>query len=298
MPPAKGLFHKAIIQSGAALDAAPRSYATALGGALTDVLGVASGVVNALAAIDSQRIFDSQDAAIAKAKSAEAAGFLTAGFVPSVDGRALPRGPFTPEASALAADIPLIIGTNKDEGTMFAMGGPPPSSVTEADLEKRVGEARLGNPGKVIAALRGAYPTYSPGDLGVALMGNQMFWADTIRLVERKLKQAAPVWMYRMDRELPTLGGRLKAGHATELSYVFGTYDNIRDFVGTGPEPARMSAQMHPAWVAFARNGTPQTPEIPTWPQYDLARRQTMIFNLESRVEADPHAPLRKLLVA
>ena len=132
--------------------------------------------------MDAQTIFDSQAAAVEKAKGLEAAGFLTGGFVPSIDGHALPRGPFTPEASALAADIPLIIGTNKDEGTMFAMGGPPPASVTEADLDKRVREAGVGDPDKVVSALRATYPTYSPGDLGVALMGNQMFWADTVRL--------------------------------------------------------------------------------------------------------------------
>lgn len=296
MPPAQGLYHKAIIQSGAALDAAPRRYAMALGGALAEGLGIAPGDVAALAAVDAQRIFSSQAAAVAKTKELEPSGFLVSGFVPSIDGRALPRGPFTPDAPEMAAGIPLIIGTNKDEGTMFGLGGISPSSLTDADLEKRIRDAYPQRSNAVLAALRDAYPSYSPGDLAVALNGSQMFWVDTITLGERKLKQDAPVWMYRMDYELPTLGGRLKAGHATELSYVFGTYDNIRDFVGTGPEPARMSAQMHPAWVAFAKTGNPQHDGIPHWPAYEVQSRPTMIFDLESRVETDPHSQLRQVL--
>ncbi len=96
--------------------------------------------------------------------------------------------------------------------------------------------------------------------------GNAMFWVDSITLAERKLRQKAPVWMYRMDWETPMLGGKLKAGHAVELSFVFGTYDNIRGFVGPGDAPARMSAQMHSAWVASAETGNPQSTAIPTWP--------------------------------
>ena len=296
MPPAKGLYHKAIIQSGAALNATPRNYAQALGGALTEGLGVKPGDVAALAAIDAKTIFDSQSAAVEKVAKLDKSGFLSGGFTPSIDDKALPRGPFTPAAADMAADIPLIIGTNKDEGTMFAMGNKGLASETDAGFEAEVRKAYPKQADKLIPALRSTYPGYRPGDLVTAMNGSQMFWVDSVTLAERKVRQRAPVWMYRMDYELPTMGGRLKAGHATELSYVFGTYDNIRDFVGPGDEPARMSAQMHPAWIAFARTGNPQSPAIPAWPPYDLARRQTMIFNLTSHVDSDPHGELRTLL--
>lgn len=296
MPSAKGLYHKAIIQSGAGLNATPRPYAQALGGALIEELGVKPGDVATLAAVDTQKIFDSQKAAIDKAATLAPNGFLTGGFNPSIDGKELPRGPFTPEAAAMAANIPLMIGTNKDEGTMFAMGDASLASATDASFEAAVRKAYPKQSDKLVPALRSTYPGYSPADLIVAMNGSRMFWVDSVTLAERKLRQGSPVWMYRMDYELPTMGGRLKAGHATELSYVFGTYDNIRDFVGKGPNPARMSAQMHPAWVAFAKTGNPQHPGIPPWPTYDLEKRQTMIFNLESRVESDPHAQLRQLM--
>lgn len=298
MPPAKGLYHKAIIQSGAALNATPRDYAQALGGALTETLGVKPGDVAALAAADAQKIFASQKAATDKVSALDRGGFLVGGFTPSIDGKALPRGPFTPEAAGMAADVPLIIGTNKDEGTMFAFGNPGLATYTDAQFEADVRKAYPGTADKLVPALRAAYPGYSPGELVTAMNGNRMFWVDTITLAERKLKQRAPVWMYRMDWETPMMGGRLKAGHAVELSFVFNTYENVRSFVGPGDGPPRMAQRMHNTWVAFAKTGNPQTNIIPAWPAYDLAKRQTMIFNLQSRVDSDPQSDLRSLMRA
>lgn len=299
MPPAKGLFHRAIIQSGAGLTAAPRAYAQALGGALTETLGVKSGDVAALAALDAKTIFEGQKAAIEKVKGAAAKGFLTDGFVPSIDGQALPRGPFTPEAQAWIADVPLLIGTNRDEMTLFLAASPAIANQTDADFEKAVREAYPAKADQVAAVLRAAHPGATPGDLTIALQTAKAFWIDSVILAERKLKQPAPVWMYRMDWDRsPAMGGKLKASHAMELSFVFGTHENIRFFVGPGDGPTRMAAQMHPAWVAFAKTGDPQTTNLPTWPRYDLAKRQTMIFDLESRVESDPQGDLRRLISA
>lgn len=297
MAPAKGLFHRAIIQSGAGLDAAPRAYAQTLGGALTETLNVKPGDVAALAAVDAKTIFDSQKAAIDKAKGAASKGFLIDGFVPSIDGQALPRGPFTPGAQPWISDVPLLIGTNRDEMTLFLAASPDIANQTNEGFEKSAREAYPTKADQVAAALRAAHPGASPGELTIALQTAKTFWIDSVTLAERKLKQPAPVWMYRMDwDQSPALGGKLKAAHAMELSFVFGTQENIRYFVGPGDGPTRMAAQMHPAWVAFAKTGNPQTATLPTWPRYDLAKRQTMIFNLDSRVESDPQGDLRRAI--
>jgi len=299
MPPAKGLFRRAIIQSGAGLNAAPRDYAQALGGALTEVLGVKPGDVDALAAIDGKTIFDSQKAAVEKAKGAARPGFLVDGFVPSIDGQALPRGPFTPGPQPWISDVPLLIGSNRDEMTLFLSNVPTVANQTDAEFQKGVRDAYPDKADRIIAALRAANPGAIPGDLAIAFQTAKAFWIDSVTLAERKLAQPAPVWMYRMDWDKsPALGGKLKASHAMELSFVFGTYENIRFFVGPGDGPARMAAQMHPAWVAFAKTGDPQTANLPNWPRYDLARRQTMIFDLESKVVSDPLGDLRRLIGA
>jgi para-nitrobenzyl esterase len=298
MPPAKGLFHRAIIQSGASLEAAPRPYAQALGGALIDVLGVKPGDVSALAAIDGKTVLESQTAATEKVKALAPKGFLIDGFVPSIDGEALPRGPFTPGPQPWIADVPLLIGTNRDEMTLFLGNAPAVINQTSAQFEAGVREALPARADAVIAALGAAHPGATPGDLTIAFQTAKTFWIDSVTLADRKLNQPAPVWMYRMDWESPAFGGKLKAGHAMELSLVFGTYDNIRFFVGPGDGPPRLSAQMHPAWVAFARTGDPQTPNLPTWPRYDRQKRLTMIFNLESEVISDPQGDLRRLMSA
>lgn len=295
MPPAKGLYHKAIIQSGAGLNAAPRKYAQALGGALMEQLKVSPGDTAALAALDTKKIFDAQNAAASQVKSQAPKGFLIDGFVPSIDGRALPRGPFTPDAPAMAANIPLIIGTNKDEMRLFMLNAPGIATQTDEQFEKAVREAYPQAAERIIPAMRAAYPGSTPGDLTIALATARSFWLDSIVLAERKLRQPSPVWMYRMDWPSPI--GNMRAAHAMELSFVFGTYDSIRHFVGPGDGPERMAKQMHAAWVQFAKRGDPNTAAIPAWPRYDTAHRNTMIFNLDSHAESDPLGKLRELML-
>jgi para-nitrobenzyl esterase len=299
MPGAKGLYNKAIIQSGAALDAAPRNYAQALGGALLDGLGLAPGDTAGLAALETTKIFTAQDAAVAKVSSlVPPGGFLNSGFVPSINPVDLPRGPFTPGAPAMSAHVPLLIGTNKDEMTLFLSGRKDFLAQSDANFEVAVRKAYPADAERVAAAMRRAYPDYSPPYLIAALQTAQMFWLNTIVLAERKIAQrAAPVYMYRMDWGSPVNGGLLKAAHAMELSFVFGTYEAIRHFVGPGEGPARMASQMHPAWVAFAKTGDPNTGALPHWPTYDTQARSTMIFDLQSRVEKDPLSELRRLML-
>lgn len=299
MPVAKGLYHKAIIQSGAQLEAAQRPYAQALGGALVDALGVAVADTAGLAAIETSRIFNAQDAAVAKVSSlVPPGGFLNSGFVPSLNPKDLPQGPFAPAAPAMSAQVPLLIGTNKDEATLFMSARKDFLSRTNADFEAAVAKAFPADAAQVAAAMRRAYPDYSPPYLLAQVTTAQWFWLNSIVLAERKVAQnAAPVYMYRMDWGSPINNGLLKAAHAMELSFVFGTYDNIRYFVGPGDGPPRMAAQMHPAWIAFAKTGDPNTPGIPHWPRYDTKSRGTMIFNLQSQVENDPLADLRRLML-
>ncbi|WP_156032600.1 carboxylesterase/lipase family protein [Parvularcula oceani] len=293
MPGAKGLFDKAIIQSGAALDAAPHDYAAALGGALMDRLEVAPGNVEQLAALDTQAIFEAQAAAAEDVRDLQPDGFLSGGFVPNVDGKVLPRGPFTPEASPLAADIPLLIGTNKDENTLFLAFDPGFGAITMEDFEAEVRKRYPESADEVIETFKATYPDYEPPYLMAALDTADWFWLNTLKLADRKLEQDPPVYVYRMDWG----HNFLKAAHALELSFVFGTFDYIRDFVGPGEGPARMTEQMQPAWAAFAHTGDPNHAGIPDWPAYNVDTRPTMIFNLDSEVQQDPFGELREVLL-
>jgi para-nitrobenzyl esterase len=288
MPAAKGLFHRAVIQSGPWLKAVPQAAAAKYAKAFLDALGVAPGELGKLASFSATQI---QDAA-AKVTP----GNVIGGFSPSVDGIALPGGPFDPEAPALSTDVPVLIGTNKDEATLFMFADPRFGEYTEEDLAKRAKQAAGDKAEALVAAVREAFPDYSPSHLASAVQTVTMFWRDSIALAERKAAQkAAPVYMYLLEWETTASRGRLRSPHALEIPLVFDTVATSPAFMGRD-NPQSLAEQMSEAWLAFARTGDPNTPALPRWPAYETQRRATMVFNHQSRVVEDPYANVRKVV--
>src|SRR5579872_6337284 len=189
MPAAAGLFHRAIVQSGPWLKAVSRENATKYAKAFLDALGVKPGELDKLASLSAAEI----QAAAAKSAPPN----VIAGFSPCVDGVALPDGPFDPAAPAISANVPVMIGTNKDEATLFLFADPRFGDYTEEDLAKRAKQAVGDKAEALIAAVRQACPDYSPSHLTAVVQTAGMFWGDSITLAERKHAQAAaPVFMY------------------------------------------------------------------------------------------------------
>jgi len=289
MPAAAGLFHKAIIQSGPGLRGISREAATKTATAVLAALGVAPGDLSRLETVPAE--------ALQAAAATIADDRLMGAFSPCVDGLALPRDPFHPDAAPLSRAVPMMIGTNKDETTLFNLGAPGFGQWTEADLTKRAATAFGDKAPAVVAALRTAYPDYSPTHLICAVQTVAMMWANSVTLAERKAAQgAAPVYMYMMTWETPVARGSLKSPHALEIPLVFDNVEAARNFVGRGEAPQRMADQMAPAWLAFARSGDPSTAALPRWPAYDAVSRPTMIFDLESRIDDDPLAEVRRII--
>ena len=290
MPAARGLFHRAIIQSGPGLRAVPAEKATAHARGLLAALGVAPGDLVKLESLPAAAI----QATAAEVGKAEGP---MGGFAPCVDGFALPRDPFHPDAPAISASVPVMIGTNKDEATLFLLADPRFGEMTEDDLQKRAERAVGDKAPAVIAALKRAFPDYSPSHLVAALQTATMMWLGSITLAERKGAQGdGPVYMYLLTWETPVAKGRLKSPHALEIPLVFDTVEAARNFVGRGDEPQRVSDQMSAAWLAFARTGDPNVAGAAHWPAYNSQTRATMVFDLESRVENDPYAEVRRVM--
>jgi para-nitrobenzyl esterase len=295
-PAAKGLFHKAIVQSGPGLRGVPKEIAARNAELLLAELGIARGDTAALQAAPAEAIIKAAYAVQARAVAQPGARF---GLSPVVDGDVLPRDPFTPDAPPQSADIPLMIGTNKDEMTLFMASEPWFGRLTEAELVERVRAQAGPKADAVLAALRKVHPDYSPTYLFTAFATAMGMLAGSITLAERKATQmAAPVWMYRLDWETPVGAGVFKSPHTLEIPLVFDRVEANRAFVGPGPEPQVMADRMSAAWLAFARSGDPSTPALPAWPPYEAGRRSTMIFDLKSRVENDPNPALRQALTA
>jgi para-nitrobenzyl esterase len=288
MPGAQGLFHRAIIQSGPWLKAVPKETASKYAKAVLDNLGVAPG--------DLGRLADFTAAEIQAAADKVRLDSPIAGFSPSLDGLALPRDPFHPDAPAISADVPVMIGTNKDEATLFMFADPRFGDYTEEDLAKRAKQAAGDKADAVVAAVREAFPHYSPSHLASAVQSATMFWGDSIKLAERKAAQgAAPAYMYLLEWETTAARGKLRAPHAVEIPLVFDNVDKALSFMGRD-NPQSLAEQMSEAWLAFARTGNPSTAALPDWPTYDTDRRATMVFNHESRVVEDPYAAVRRAL--
>ncbi|HZZ69073.1 MAG TPA: carboxylesterase family protein [Phenylobacterium sp.] len=280
MPGARGLFHKAVIQSGPGLTGKPIAAADKIARQLLDDLKVKTPAD--LAALSSEAISHA---------SVKVPGEAMRLYTPVVDGTALPRDPFEPDASPLNADVPVLIGTNKDESTLFMLGHPKFGAFDEADLAKHAASTAKDKAEPLIAALRAAYPDYSPTHLASGVGTAVGMWAGSLKLAERKAAQhAAPVWMYMLTWETPVAKGRLRSPHALEIPLVFDNVEKARSFVGRGDEPQAVADQMSAVWLAFAHAGDPG------WPAYDTKTRATKLFDVESRIVNDPLPDVRKVL--
>jgi para-nitrobenzyl esterase len=297
MPAAKGLFHKAIVESGPGLRSVPKDGATVLAKAVLDELGVAATDTRALAAVPTEKVLAAAFAA--NEKIGAAALGPNQRLAPVVDGAALARHPFDPDAPALSSSIPLLIGWTKDEMTLFNASEPWWGKLTEDELVTSVNEL-AGGPDRgaaLLAALRNARPGYSPTYLrSSAITASRMFFGS-VQLAERKAAQnAAPVWVYELVWETPIANGVLKSPHTLEIPFVFANAEKAAVLVGTGEAPKALERQMSDAWLAFARTGDPNTEELPEWPRYDAKRRATMVFDVTSRVVDDPDRAIREAL--
>jgi para-nitrobenzyl esterase len=290
MPSAKGLFHKASIQSGASPVTGRKEPATRLAKALLDELKIAPGDIKALQAVPAPSLIKAAGAAMAKVSS----GGIGGGFGPILDGVAITREPFSPDAPDVSDDVPILLGFVKDEMSLFTASEPWFGTMTEEDLQKRIKSVPKGE--ELLAAFRKLYPTYSPTYLWVAVLSARFAQGSYIVAERKAAKGKAPVYLWFMTWETPVAGGIFKTPHTMEIPFMMYSYNRVRAFVGQGKAPDQMAKQISEAWVAFARTGKPDAPSIPHWTPYDAANRATMVFDLKSKVVNDPWMEVRKIL--
>jgi para-nitrobenzyl esterase len=295
MPSAQGLFHKAIVESGPALKALPRELATADAKEILAELKIAPTDMKALQSVPADAIMKAAYAVSARRGPGAEIRFLG----PVLDGHVLPSDPFDPAAPAISANVPILIGTNKDEMTLFLAGEPWFGKLTDDQLAAQARMMAGPKSDALLAALRKTYPGYSPSYLNAQVLTSTFMLGDSIRLAERKAAQnAAPVYMYQLTWETPVGAGVFKSPHTLEIPFVFDTVESTRPLVGPGPEPQKLADQMSSAWIAFARTGNPNNPAIPAWPAYTAERRATMEFDVQSKVVEDPASDVRRALGA
>jgi para-nitrobenzyl esterase len=297
MPAARGLFHRAIIQSGAAIRMSTRERATALAEAVLREIGLRASECERLRTLPPERLL----AAIAPASRAVGRSQWPLldryDFGPVVDGSDLPRHPGEPDAPAISDDIPLMIGGTREESAFFLADDDAvwDGSLSEAELRHRVEAVAGPQTDELLAAYRSAMPRATPADRLIAAVTGSNFWIRTVLLAERyAARQGALVHMYSLDWQSPAHDGRLKAHHAMDLPFVFDNVD-VADTTAGAPGARELAARISATWIAFARNGCPDNPEIPDWPAYTSKDRVTMIFDDPCRIVPDPDRSARLL---
>lgn len=289
MPSAKGLFHRAVIQSGPGFRMLEPAPAVEVADMLLTELGLDRARIGEIQTVAVERIVAAQ-ASVERKLGRRVVGFRQ-GFAPVVDKRTLPQHPFDPKASPLCVDVPVMIGYNRTEPTLFMAGDREAFALDEAGLQRRVKFMLRDNSEQVIQEFRSANPGATPSDLFFLIGAEYPTGAFSRKIAQRKSEQgAAPGYLYRFDWETPIAGGRMKSPHALEITFVF-------DHAGQplaprlAPDSAEvhaLAAEMSARWIAFARTGDPNTGVAPHWPAYSATERATMIFNTKCRVENDP----------
>jgi para-nitrobenzyl esterase len=292
MPGAKGLFHRAVIQSGAAVRFTTRERANAL----------ADAVVKQLGGID--KLQDAPLSALLGAiiPASKAAGPRTFplldryDFGPVVDGKMVSQHPAEPTTSPLGDDIPLMIGGTAREASLFLDDDAVwHRTLTEDQLRERLAAIAGTDTGAALAIYKARMPGANPGDRLIDALTGSNFSVRTWLYAERRAaKGGAPVYHYSLDWASPFAGGRMGAHHAMDLPFVFDTTDVPLTTKGADGAP-ELAAAMSATWAAFARNGKPDNPAIPAWPAYTGDTRATMLFDTRCRVVNDPLRDAREL---
>src|SRR5580704_14258113 len=288
MPPAKGLYHKAIIESGSLLKGIHREDANKTTDRLLAKLGLQANQVDELQKLPMERLVAAIDTRGA------APGTIPFNFGPVVDGRSLPSDPFDPAAPDISADVPLIIGSVNTEGTFFTPPDSPLYSLDEAGMRTRLtprfGEAT----DKLIDLYRKEMPNASPRQIYFMI---NAFPAAAITQAERKTAQGkAPVFMYLFTWETPVEGGKRHSPHTIELPFVFNNVMEQPEEVGNGPDLQPLADKVSGAWSAFAHTGNPSVAGTPKWLAYTANERATMIINNEWKLVNDPRHEVRLIM--
>lgn len=288
MPKAQGLFHKAINQSGAFRMAMLEKEDTqGIAAETLSVLGLNASQVDTLQNIPFSILSEASSKALKIVeKRMTAAGKPSIGFGlswgPSRDGNDLPYQLSSKEVADMSKDIPLLIGTVKNEFAPFA--NMRFLNASEEQIMAHIKETYKEKTDAYLSAVKKAYPKDThPKDL---LDVDTMFRPGAVAQANAKadLAGAAPVYMYLFTWQSPVFDGKYKALHCMELPFVFDTVERGKNMTGGGQEAHELARKVSQAWINFARNGNPNHSGLPEWPAYNSTDTATMHFDNTCKV--------------
>lgn len=281
MPSAKGLFHKAIIQSGTLVNVMTKEKSQALGLTVLKNLGLTPNDVEKLDTISYQVLVKAGNDAIASINGPRIPGSPKMfGFAPSADGDVLLQQPFSPGFATISNDIPLMIGTTLNELMRTAYGE---KNLTMDQAKERLTNVYKNRTDKFIELYGKTYPDFTPQDL---LSIDTIFRPFTIMAADARVKQAsAPLYCYFLAWKSPVDSASRGSFHGLDIPLAFNNVDLKRDWTGTSEEAYNLADKMSSAWLNFAKTGNPNVEgKLPDWKPYSVSNGVTMYFDSHPRI--------------
>lgn len=292
MPAAQGLFHKAINMSGSFRQGLlTRETTQKIAAKTLAELGIEAAEVDKIKEVPFAELSAAATRALKAVEvelKAEGQDFGQFGlnWEPSMDGKVLLHQPLSDEAMALSKDIPLMIGSTKNEFTSFFMD--PIAQGGEVAVMGYLRQQYGDRTEEYIAAVKEAYPeTHKPVDL---ITVDMVFRPGAVHQANKKsaLAGGAPVYMYLFTWESPVMNGKYKSLHCLDIPFAFNTIGLARQMTGATPEAHALAPKVSQAYLNFARTGNPNHAGLPDWPAYDEAKGATMMLDNDCEVRYHP----------
>lgn len=296
VPAARGLFHKAIVQSGAAVRLREPERGARLAEAVLKVLGIGRTELPKLHEVPVKQMLAAIEPAQREIGPSRWPLFDRYPFGPTVDGDTLPDHPFHPAAAGASPSVPLLIGDTRDEMASFLAHDDAVwhRRVTEEDMRARIARVAGDRTDRVIELYRRRLPDANPTERLLATLTDSNFRLRSLYAAERRAALGGPVWMYSFAWRTPAFDGRLGAPHALDVPFTFDTID-LTKATDRSAGAHVLAALMADTWARFAHTGRPSHERLPEWSAYTAERRATMVLDESPRVVDDPGHEARLL---
>ncbi|MGZ3377891.1 MAG: carboxylesterase/lipase family protein [Phenylobacterium sp.] len=275
MPPGKGLFHRAAVQSGSALRLVTPESGAATAEKLLKQLGIGKANMGDLQKIGWQQILEAQTAA-------------GGAYSPVIGTDALPHHPFDPAAPPESANVPIIVSTCLEDAAL----GLTNFTLTESELTALF-DRRWPGKGKELVSL---YRRYDP--IATPFLIQAQAFTDSgarraayTQAARKAAAGGAPAYVYQWNWRTPGYDGQFGAVHGIDVS---ASFHSVRDgFFDGSTAGKKMADRLASSFASFAKTGDPNNPHIPPWKPYSDAQRNVMLFDNDTRQEMNPRAEIR-----
>jgi para-nitrobenzyl esterase len=294
MPSAKGLFHKAVVLSGAGVKSGEKEYSEKLGSYVLKEAGLDPSEIDKLQKIPwiEYNLIANKAAAKLNEELGAASGGVRRGFSPVVDGVFLPQHPYFPEASPIAAEIPMIICTTFNEQSPSRIDASL-EMITLEGVKGKLSERFKEKTEDIVNAYAKAFPENKPVEIWSMIISNRQ---SAITLADAKSRQKAPVYLAWFGWHPPLFDNRMRAFHCSDICFWYYNTDLMLTHTGGGLRPRKLSEKMAGSLLRFMKTGDPNGGGLPHWPEYGSEKGETMILNDIPEVKNDPDREARKSL--